>query len=139
MILLAILNMSLKCPKCGGFSWIEFEGEDAIQNCVCGLHKWLRREIGGDIITRSPIRQGQVSMPERGTQLSQILGCLVALGQLSSGQIALQLSISVDKASTNLSVLRKRGLVEVVTDRKGQAGGSLWSAYPIVIQKYHRR
>lgn len=137
ILLLLIIFMALVCPKCGGHSWIEIEADDTpVQRCVCGLTKWLKRECDGSLITRSPIRNKQVSLPARGTQLSKILGCLITLGNMNSRQIAKSLQISVDKATTNLSVLRRRGLVEVLEDRKGRIGGSVWSVFAPVIAKF---
>lgn len=127
----------LICPKCGGFSWIKVESDSVIQHCVCGLHKYLfYKTADGATITRVPVRKNSVSLPLRGSQLSQVLGCLVALGDLTSKQIATQLNISVDKATTNLSVLRHRGLIVPLEDRKGQAGGSLWTAHEVVKKKF---
>jgi len=129
--------MALACPKCGAWSWIKFEEDSVVQHCVCGLNKFLYLKIDGVTLTRVPIKLTTVVLPVRGSQLSQILGCLVALGDLTSQQIARQLSITVDKATTNLSILRKRGLITALEDRKGRLGGSLWTAHKIVITKWH--
>ena len=137
LFLLMLLLMSLSCPKCGGHSWIKFETDSVVQHCVCGLNKFLYLKIDGQTLTRVPVKLTTVVLPVRGSQLSQILGCLVGLGDLTSQQIARQLSITVDKATTNLSILRKRGLITALEDRKGRLGGSLWTAHKIVITKWH--
>lgn len=129
--------MALVCPKCGGHSWIKIETDTVIQHCICGLHKYLYwKTADGSVIHRAAVNKTNVSLPVRGSQLSQILGCLVGLGDLTSKQIATQLSITVDKATTNLSVLRIRGLIYPLEDRKGQAGGSLWTTHEVVRKKF---
>lgn len=137
LFLMIALFMALACPKCGGLSWIKFETDSVVQHCVCGLNKFLYLKIDGTTLTRVPVTIGTVVLPVRGSQLSQILGCLVGLGDLTSQQIARQLSITVDKATTNLSILRKRGLITALVDRKGRLGGSLWAAHKVVITKWH--
>lgn len=137
LLYLWTLMAQLNCPKCGGYSWIEIESDSVIQHCVCGLHKYLYwKTPDGATITRVPVQRDNFSLPIRGSQLSKVLGCLVLLGNLTSKQIALQLNITVDKATTNLSVLRQRGLITPVEDRKGQAGGSLWTVFEIVKTKF---
>lgn len=131
-----VLVSKLVCPKCGGYSWIEIESDSVIQHCVCGLNKFLYMKVGDTTITRVPVREKDISLPARDSQLSKVLGCLVGLGNLTSHQIAKQLNISVDKATTNLSVLRSRGLIHSLEDRKGQVGGSLWAAHDIVKKKF---
>jgi len=131
------MGHTLPCPKCGGFSWLVFDGEQVIQHCVCGLNRFLRLSRNGDTMVRTPIRAAQLVLPARGTQLSKILGCLVALGDKNSQEIAVALDITCDKATTNLSVLRSRGLVQVVSERKGQLGGSLWTTYPAVKNRFN--
>lgn len=137
LILSWLLMNHLVCPKCGGFSWIKVEDDSVVQHCVCGLHKFLYLKVGDATLTRVPVQKSTVSLPAKGSQLSQILGCLVALGDLTSQQIARQLSISVDKATTNLSVLRSRGLIVPLENRKGQVGGSLWAAHEVVKKKFN--
>lgn len=130
--------MALVCPKCGGHSWIKVETDTVIQHCICGLNKYLYwKTADGSVITRAAVTKTTVCLPLRGSQLSQILGCLVALGNLTSKEIATQLNITVDKATTNLSVLRHRGLIQPLEDRKGQAGGSLWTTPEVVRKKFN--
>jgi len=131
------MSHTLPCPKCGGHSWLVIEGEQVIQNCVCGIHRFINIQKDGAVLTRTPIRESQLVLPARGTQLSKILGCLVALGDQDSQAIARVLNISCDKATTNLSILRKRGLVQAVSERKGRAGGSMWTTYPAVYKRFN--
>ena len=142
MLILLIIGLRfmghpLPCPKCGGFSWLKIEGEQVMQHCVCGLNRFIRISKDGDVMTRIPVRETQLVLPARGTQLSRILGCLVALGDQDSQAIAVSLQITCDKATTNLSVLRSRGLVQVVSERKGQLGGSLWTTFPAVRKRFN--
>lgn len=138
LIPLLKMLMSLICPKCGGYSWLTEEADTIIQNCVCGLNRFVYIKSGNQTFTRVPVKASTVVLPARGSQLSQILGCLIILGELTSQQIAVQLSITVDKATTNLSVLRSRGLIQTLQDRKGRLGGSLWEVYPVVKKKWYR-
>jgi transcription initiation factor IIE alpha subunit len=138
LILLTQMLMSLICPKCGGYSWLKEETDTVIQMCVCGLNKFIYMKSGDKTLTRVPVKASTVVLPAVGSQLSQILGCMITLGDLTSQQIAVQLSITVDKATTNLSVLRSRGLIHTLEDRKGRLGGSLWEVYPVVKKKWNR-
>ena len=138
MISLFVLYLMshLKCPKCGGFSWISVEPPHVIQKCICGLNSVIEMNREGVIIQKNPQGVSQYTLPARGTQLSKVLGVLVTFTELDSQQIATRLQISVDKATTNLSVLRSRGLVRTVINRRGKSGGSLWEVTPDVKQYY---
>lgn len=139
LIFLCKKLMSLICPKCGGFSWLTEEADTIMQHCVCGLNRFIYMKSGKQTMIRVPVKKSTVVLPARGSQLSQILGCLITLGELTSQQIAVQLSITVDKATTNLSVLRSRGLIQALEDRKGRLGGSVWEVYPVVRNKWERK
>lgn len=85
---------------------------------------------------RSPAINGKFTIPARGTQLAKILGCLGVLGDMDSSSIAARLAITMDKATTNLSVLRSRGLVRVVGHGRTKSSGSMWRIEPAV-KKYY--
>ncbi len=137
IFLITVCLMShLKCPKCSGFSWIAVEPPHVIQKCICGLTDVLEVSRDGMDIQKAPRGVTQYTLPGRGTQLSKVLGCLVRFPELDSAQIAGHLGISVDKATTNLSVLRSRGLIRTIINRKGKAGGSFWQLTPDV-KKYY--
>ncbi len=122
---------ALICPKCGGFSWLEGEGIDLVQVCHCGLTKWLHFQEGATVRTRTP-KLSHVSLPTSGSQLAKVLGRLSMFGPMNSGDMARQMRISTDKATTNLSILRSRGLIRCIEERKGRSGGSVWEAHQAV-------
>lgn len=136
MICLFILVLMLVCPKCGGSSWVEKQGPHLVQVCYCGLTKVLACMSDGMVMTRSPALEGKFTIPARGSLLSKVLGCLSAFGNMDSSSIATQLSITMDKATTNLSVLRSRGLVSVVGRGKHTSNGSIWKIESAV-KKYY--
>lgn len=121
------MSGSLVCSKCGGFSWIEVIDTHPTQVCVCGFRKYLEYTVDGMLCTREPSRSLKITLPSKGSQLSKILGCLVVLGDLTSSQISVRLKLSSNMVTTNLSVLRSRGLVTVTNNRKGYLGGSSWT------------
>jgi len=126
----------LRCPKCGGHSWIEKELDGMVQRCVCGLRKYLVFSSDGMQIIRSPVKETTVTLPSPGSQLSEVLVVVTSRDGISSKDVAEILGITMDKASTNLSILRSRGLIYSITDRRGKSGGSTWSAYDVVKRKY---
>lgn len=137
MIFIAwLILMSLVCPKCTGLSWVEQDGVHVVQRCRCGLTKVLYFESDGMKCSRSPAKKGGFTIPARGTQLSKILGCLGVMGELDSLTIAARLRITMDKATTNLCVLKSRGLVTVVGSSKKKSTGSIWRIEPAV-KKYY--
>lgn len=126
----------LLCPKCEGYSWIEVEDNCPVQKCTCGLRKYLEVHDNGIVTTHIPMNINKVTLPSVGSQLSKILGCLVVLGNMTSSEIADRVGVDTNNATTNLSVLRSRGLIRVITNRKGHVGGSLWEVDSNVKTKF---
>lgn len=133
---LLLYILMLVCPKCGSSSWVEQQGPHLVQLCYCGLTKVLAFMSDGMIMKRSPAVEGKFTIPARGSLLSKVLGCLSVLGDMDSSSIANRLSITMDKATTNLSVLRSRGLVSVVGRGKHTSNGSVWQIESAV-KKYY--
>lgn len=136
LILTVATIMALLCPKCGGFSWVEIEHNDPIQKCICGLTKFLSINSDGMLCERSPLKKNNFTLPTKGTQLSKILGCLAVYKKMTSKELADRLKISSDKATTNLCILRKRGLIKSLVDRRGKLGGSTWVLEPALTEYY---
>lgn len=127
----------LTCPKCAGFSRIDVEDNVPVHRCVmCGYRKYLEVHDNGMVTSHKPQNINRVALPSSGSQLSKILGCLVVMGNMTSSSVADRLGVSTNKATTNLSVLRARGLIRVIENRKGHSGGSLWEVDEAVRIKF---
>ncbi len=139
MILVLVIIRMLRCPKCGWSTRVEKQGPHVVQICMCGLNKVLAMEADGMKMVRSPAIEGAFTLPGKGTQLSKILGCLATLGTLDSRTISARLGITMDKATTNLSVLRSRGLIRATGVSDVKSNGSIWILEPAVKKHYQER
>lgn len=115
------------CPKCGGRSWYEWEGNDMIQRCLCGLCRFVLMARGDFTIMHSqPV--AEVVLPRPKTKLSRCLGALASChpAPTSTSDIALLVKCTSSDTASQLMVLMNKGLVERVTLGRGKAGGSTW-------------
>ena len=69
------MDGALRCPHCGGRSWLVWSAPDLIQRCLCGLHKYLRRDIDGVTVIIAAVTPREVRLP---AQNSKIYRCLLA-------------------------------------------------------------
>ncbi|KKN66396.1 hypothetical protein LCGC14_0472180 [marine sediment metagenome] len=115
------------CPKCGERSWFEDDDADVIQRCMCGLRKIVRTQQGDQTIVHLP-NPKLVVLPKKDTKISKCLGILASYYPrlLSTGEMARLTGFSTINASTHLILLRQRGLVDLVNNKRGRAGGSQW-------------
>lgn len=69
------------------------------------------------------------TLPRQGTKLLQCLEALASLGVATTGEVARKLGGKWDSNETAsfLTVLRHRGLCDVVVSAKGVTGGSQWT------------
>ncbi len=138
-LLLLLAIMTIRCSKCSGIAWVEIQHTLPILRCRCGLTEVLRKSDGDMTMTHTPIKSTNYSLPQPGTKLSKILGCLGVLGDMSSNDLADQMGISYNSAATNLSILRSRGLVRATVEGRGKKGGSTWSLEPAIRKHYQER
>lgn len=118
------------CPKCGSkHSWFEEEGDDLIQRCLCGLTRFLIREMeDGTTVLRSGVRVPDVTLPAEGTKIYR---CLIAVRDahprhIMTGDIASRTGLKGKETASLVVTLMGRGLLERVSARRGLLGGSIW-------------
>lgn len=118
------------CPKCGSkHSWFETEGDDLIQRCLCGLTRYLMREMeDGVTILRSGVRVPDVTLPAEGTKIYR---CLIAVRNahpktILTGEVASRTGLKGKETASLVVTLMGRGLLERVEARRGLLGGSVW-------------
>lgn len=125
-------DVRVDCPKCGSTSaWYTKDRYDVTLRCLCGYHKVVATLLQDTVIEH--IDSGDdVSLPKRGTKLWV---CLVALHRLAparTSDIVLAINdvqvppYTPKEVASQLTVLRYKGLVKVIDDRRGIPGGSTW-------------
>lgn len=123
----------MECPKCGSASARMAEDHSCyFMKCMCGLNQLVRSKYAdGSVVDHIDI-DDKVSLPKKGTKLMNALGALVAIEPATTGDIAELVSINViDKLSNSdvasqLTILRYKGLCDVVEYKRGIIGGSVW-------------
>jgi ribosomal protein S27AE len=122
------------CPKCGQFSaWIEVDRVDTTLRCLCGLRKVIVTKIETVTIEHFDLDE-DVKLPRKGTKLYFTLATLFALKEAATSEVTdlmnaggrIEGVYDIPDVASQLTVLRYRRLVEVVTNRKGAPGGSTW-------------
>lgn len=123
--------MKIECPKCGSMSsWLEKTDTDLIHRCFCGYYKVIYTTLGSITIEHNE-SEDKVSLPQKGTKLWDALAILISEPQATSGEITERLvlmgkSYTVSDVSSYLTILKSRGLVKVVSSKRGVSGGSTW-------------
>jgi hypothetical protein len=74
-----------------------------------------------------------IKLPKRGSNLYITLATLAANVQSTSAELTEELNLSgrqytVSDVSSYLTILRSKGLVVTITNRRGITGGSTWAA-----------
>lgn len=123
--------MKTDCPKCGSDSaWYSRTNTDLVVRCTCGFHKVVFTTLGSAVIAN--IESGtEVKLPKRDTNLYRTLVCVSILMEPSSAEVTERLRDmkrlhSVSDVSSYLTILRSKGLVDVVVNGRGSVGGSTW-------------
>lgn len=126
---------SMECPKCGSKSAKLDQDYSAFYlTCLCGLHQLLQSKYAdGSTVDHIDIDE-QVTLPKKGTKLMITLGALFALEPATTGSIADLINIDLpdEEKQTNsdvasqLTILRYKGLSDIVDYRRGVVGGSTW-------------
>lgn len=122
------MEESLRCPRCGGLSWLLYQEPDLIQKCLCGLHRYLRRDIDGLTVMTAAVPQREARLPAQDTKIYR---CLLAVASCwpsttLTQDIACSASLNGKETSALMAVLSARGLVERLEERRGLVGGSVW-------------
>lgn len=119
----------VRCPKCGGRSWIERDQGGMMQRCLCGLARPVVKQAEGNItILQSAVKASDAVLPQVGTKTRR---CLMAVYlafplDVNTAQIAQDSGLENKETSALLMTLLARGLVERVSERRGLLGGSEW-------------
>lgn len=118
----------IRCPRCGGLSWMEWQDPDLIQRCLCGLHRYLRRSVDGLTVMTAAVSQREARLPAQNTK---IFRCLTAVRNrwphtTLTQEVATAAQLNGKETSALMAVLSARGLVERLEERRGLVGGSVW-------------
>ena len=121
-----------KCPKCNSKSaWLEAEGQDLVQRCLCGLNKYLFRvSAEGEIEPIEPRNiADSIKMPLENPNHYK---CLLAIYKtypdpVQTAQVAAHCGFENKPTYGFIASLLSKGLVERVEERKGLPGGSSWT------------
>lgn len=125
--------MHITCPKCqSATAHIEAEDTDIWIRCFCGYRKVIHTTLDSTMSIEHIDMEGKVTIPKKGSKLLECLAALVTLGKASTADIHDLISnrngstMTPAEVATFLTILRYRGLVQVVVLRKGISGGSIW-------------
>jgi len=121
-----------ECPKCGSEgAYLKVEGPDLWLRCLCGLNKLMSTKLKTMIIEN--VDSGVVvTLPKPGTKLWDALQVVLAYGPANSDHVTEMTNLSrrdrqtVSEVSSQLTVLKHKGLIEALDHRKGLPGGSTW-------------
>lgn len=127
-----VILMRTVCPKCSSINarYVR-DGADIVLRCLCGYHKVVATQLESIQIEHRDTKK-EVTLPKQGSKLWY---CLLALSSITTGRTdqihsAMNRLVveqqTMSEVSSQLTVLRYKGLVEVTENRKGTAGGSTW-------------
>jgi len=124
--------MNTVCPKCGSPSarYTKVSKHDLAVKCLCGYLKVVFSTIGTMEILHADTEKN-IHLPKEGTFLRKTLMVVSVLEEPSSAEITTRLKelgeeFTVSDVASYLTILRTKGLVEVVHLGRGVAGGSTW-------------
>lgn len=132
-------RIRVQCPKCySEGAWYQHDNRDIWLRCLCGYCKVVETTQDSIVITHPDVG-ADISLPRRDSKLYRCLAMLIGLREATTAQIASQLGVSEAQQSNSdiasqLTVLRYKGFVEVVTGRKGAPGGSTWKPTEIAMR-----
>ena len=136
--------MKIECPKCYSPSAVLIkEGKRIVIKCLCGIEKEVGSEHGEITIAHNEIEEN-IQLPRKDTKLLKCLGAMATLSPASTAEVTEELQNrgedwSADEVASFLTVLRYKGLVEVVNYRKGISGGSTWELTDVAEELMHRK
>lgn len=123
--------MKADCPKClSSNAFYEKTQTDLTLVCYCGYRKVVFTTLSTMEIVHNE-KQSNVKLPKPGTYLFETLTCLAQIEPANSREVTDTLTLhghefTVSDVSSYLMILRSRGLVEVLSYRRGVADGSTW-------------
>lgn len=135
--------MKVDCPKClSANAWYGLDRHDVILKCLCGFHQVVQTTLEKMAIVHSD-KPERVSLPKIDTKLHRCMMVLSRLAPASSLEITIGLNdmlgedyqLTVNEVSSQLTVLRYKGIAYPIESRKRVAGGSTWVLTTIAKQK----
>jgi hypothetical protein len=107
---------------------MEWHDPDLIQRCLCGLRKYLRRNVDGMTVMTAAVPQRDARLPAKDTKIHRCLMAVVNCWPqtIITQDIARRSSLNGKETSALMAVLSARGLVERLEERRGLVGGSVW-------------
>lgn len=140
-------GLRFDCPKCGTRqAWLEVAEPDVILRCLCGMWKVVETRL--EQLTIQHVDSAEtVRLPKRDSKLYQTLAVLYAIEPASTAYVTEMLELgskatgetfSVSDVASQLTVLKYRGLVQVLSNKKGVVGGSTWTMTPTAKQIFEQ-
>jgi len=95
---------------------------------MCGLRRYLRRNVDGLTIMTAAVQQKDVRLPALNTKIHRCLMAVVTIWPqtIRTLEIARSAQLNGKETSALMAVLAARGLVERLEERRGLVGGSVW-------------
>lgn len=131
------MALRFECPKCGQRqAWLEHTPPDVILRCLCGLWKVVETTLETIKIEHFEAAEN-IRLPKRDSKLYKTLAVLYAIEPASTAYVTEMLELgsrhtdtplefTVSDVASQLTVLKYRGLVKVLSNKKGVVGGSTW-------------
>ena len=129
------VGVLMECPKCGSLAAkVDQDHSAFFLKCLCGLNQLLQSKYAdGSVIDHIDIDE-QVTLPKKGTKLMIALGALFAIEPATTGAVAELVNIDVIEGSkqsnsdiaSQLTILRYKGLSDIIDYKRGVVGGSTW-------------
>ena len=126
--------MRVECPKCKSpQAWYAVDRQDVTLKCLCGYHKVVQTKLESLVVVHVD-RPEEVSLPRRDTKLHNCMMALFSIEPANSLAVTNALNdvtgrvseLTVNEVSSQLTVLRYKGIAEPIDYKKGVAGGSTW-------------
>ena len=125
----------MECPKCGSkAARVDQDYSAYYLKCFCGLNQLLQSKYAdGSVVDHIDIDE-QVTLPKKGTKLMSALGALFAIEPATTGAVAEMVNIGLSEeqkqsnsdVASQLTILRYKGLSDIVEYKRGVIGGSTW-------------
>ena len=129
------VGVLMECPKCGSkAAKMEQDHSAFYLKCLCGLNKLIQSKYADGSITDHIDIDEQVTLPKKGTKLMTALGALFGIEPATTGQVAESVNTNVPETeqqsnsdiASQLTILRYKGLSDIVEYKRGVTGGSTW-------------
>lgn len=124
------LSERVPCPRCGGSTWLEeVRREDWALRCLCGLMKFVIKEVSGAVYMHRVVKSKDVVLPQKGTKIHLCFSAVAGRYPevVSTANVASLAGLKTKETAALLVSLLSRGLLVRVSSRQGSAGGSIWA------------